>query len=62
MSYPKSREKLHYQELRKFTLSIGMPRDALVKFITPSSKVDGDVYYSLASLHSMLDNKSANQV
>ncbi|KAL5266037.1 hypothetical protein ACHWQZ_G006630 [Mnemiopsis leidyi] len=62
MAYPRFRDKLHLQELRRYTLSLGMQRDSLVKFLKPAINKDGDTYFSISSLNELLDNKTANQV
>ena len=62
MAYPRFRDKLHPQELRRYTLSLGMQRDSLVKFLKPAINKEGDAYFSISSLYELLDNKTANQV
>ena len=61
MAYPRFRNKLHLQELRRFTISLGMQRDSLVKFVKPIGEKDDAVYYSVPSIIELLDNKTANQ-
>ena len=60
--YPKFQDRLHLQELRRFTLSLGMQRDSLLKFVKPMFQKNDEVYYSVSSLHGLLNNKTANQV
>ena len=62
MVYPRFRDKLHLQELRRYTLSLGMQRDSLIKFLKPTVNKEGDAYFNISSIYELLDNKTANQV